>query len=60
MKINQWSSKWCREGVISAEEEDSVKVNSPKLARLYANVKTRKENWPYSFICPRGGRQLKD
>ena len=42
-------------GVISVEEEDWVKVNDPKPARLYANVKTHKDDWPYMFILSSKG-----
>ena len=54
-KVTQWASKWRKE-----EEEDWVKVNDPKPARLYANVKTHKDNWPYRFILSSKGQQLKD
>ena len=54
-KVTQWASKWHKEGVISVEEEDWVKVNDPKPARLYANVKTHKDNWPYRFILSSKG-----
>ena len=54
-KVTQWASKWRKEGVISAEEEDWVKVNDPKPARRYANVKTHKDNWPYRFILSSKG-----
>ena len=54
-KVTQWASKWRKEGVISAQEEDWVKVNNPKPARLYANVKTHKDNWSYRFILSSKG-----
>ena len=49
-KVRQWATKWRKEEVISGEEEDWVIVNQPNPARLYANIKTHKENWPYRFI----------
>ena len=48
-KVTQWASKWRKEGVISVEEEGWVKVNDLKPARLYANVKTHKDNWQELF-----------
>ena len=44
------ASKRRKEAVISVEEEYCVKVSDPKRARLYANVKTHKDYWPYRFI----------
>ena len=42
-------------GIISVEEEDWVKVNDPKPARLFASVKTHQDNWPYRFILSSKG-----
>ena len=48
-KVRQWAM-WRKEEVLSEEEEDWVIVNQPKPARIYANIKTHKKNWPYRFI----------
>ena len=54
-KVRQWATKWRKEEVISEEEKDWVIVNQPKPTRLYANIKTHKENWPYRFILSSRG-----
>ena len=45
-KVVQWARKWEREGVLEESVCNWIVVENPKPAKLYANVKTHKENWP--------------
>ena len=54
-KVVQWARKWEREGVLEESVCSWIVVENPKPAKLYANVKTHKENWPYRFIMSSRG-----
>ena len=48
--VIEWAEKWKEREAISTEVSDWVRVVNPKLALIYANVKTHKEKWPYRRI----------
>ena len=50
-----WEEKWERNEVLSSEEANWVKTDNPKPAKLYANVKTHKNGWPFRFILSARG-----
>ena len=54
-KVSKWTRKWKREGVLGMSECDWIVAGYPKLAKLYANIKTYKTNWPYRFIMSAKG-----
>ena len=59
-KVVQWARKWEREGVLEESVCNWIVVENPKPAKLYANVKTHKENWPYRFIMSSRGTATKN
>ena len=50
VEVMRWAEKWERNDVFSSEEANWVRVDNPKPAELYANVKTHKNGWPFRFI----------
>ena len=49
-KVNNWVTKWEREEQIGTEEAEHIICGNTKPARVYANIKTHKKNWPYRYI----------
>ena len=47
--------KWESNEVLSSEEANWVRIDNPKPARLYANIKTHKNVWPFRFILSARG-----
>ena len=59
-KVFQWARKWGREGVLEESVCNWIVVENPKPAKLYANVKTHKENWLYRFIMSSRGTAIEN
>ena len=55
MKVKHWAEKWESNQVLSSEEANWVRIDNPKPARLYANIKTHKNRWPFRFILSARG-----
>ena len=58
--VSKWTRKWEREGVLGMLECDWIVAGNPKPAKLYANIKTHKTNWPYRFIMSAKGTATKN
>ena len=59
-KVSKWTRKWEREGVLGMSECDWIVAGNPKPAKLYANIKTHKTNWPYRFIMSAKGTAMEN
>ena len=46
----RWAEKWESNEVLSSEEASWVRIDNLRPARLYANIKTHKNGWPFRFI----------
>ena len=54
-EFKHWAEKWEGNEVLSNEEANWVRIDNPKPARLYANIKTHKNGWPCRFILSARG-----
>ena len=54
-EVKRWAEKWEINEVLSSEEANWVRIDNPKPARLYANIKTHKNGWPFRFILSARG-----
>ena len=54
-EVKRWAEKWESNEVLSSEEANWVRIDNPKPARLYANIKTHKNGWPFRFILSARG-----
>ena len=55
-----WAKKWERNETLSSEEANWVRTDNPKPARLYANVKTHNNGWPFRFFLSVRGSATKN
>ena len=54
-KVRNWVRKRERAGVLEESVCNWIVVDNPEPAKLYANVKTHKTDWPYRFIMSARG-----
>ena len=54
-EVKRWAEKWEGNEVLSYEEANWVRIDNPKPARLYANIKTHNNEWPFRFILSARG-----
>ena len=50
-----WAEKWERNEVLMNEEANCVRIDNPTPAKLYTNVRTHKNGWPFWFILSARG-----
>ena len=55
VEVKCWAEKWENNEVLSSEEANWVRIDNPKPARLYANIKIHKNGWPFRFILSARG-----
>ena len=49
-KVNDWVRKWENQEQLGGEEAEWILSSKTKPAKVYANIKTHKEGWPYRYI----------
>ena len=49
-KVKNWTVKWYDECQIGEEEREWITSVNSKPAKIHANIKTHKRNWPYRYI----------
>ena len=49
-KVKNWTIKWYDECQIGEEEREWITSVNSKPAKIHANIKTHKRNWPYRYI----------
>ena len=54
-QVARWANRWKGEEVLSEDECLWIEAHKPKPAKVYANIKTHKPGWPYSFIMSARG-----
>ena len=55
VEVKDRAEKWKSNEVLSSEEANWVRIDNPKPARLYANIKAHKNGWPFRFILSARG-----
>ena len=48
-KVNDWVRKWENQEQLGGEEAEWIISSKTKPAKVYANIKTHKEGWPYRY-----------
>ena len=59
-RVQKWAVKWNREEQIGEEEMDWIVSVTSKPGKVYGNIKTHKENWPYRYILSCNGTPIEN
>lgn len=49
-RVNNWVKKWDRREQLGSEETEWIACAKTRPAKVYANIKTHKDTWPYRYI----------
>ena len=58
--IKMWANKWKERGALTAEVVSWICEGDKKPGKVYANIKTHKETWPYRFIISCKGTSMEN